>query len=534
MTPDAWSIGPAYEQGLTQDARRRSGAYYTPRALAEDIVERTLGPLLERCQTPDEVLRLRVLDPACGGGVFLLAAQERLARAAGVDRSAVRVHGIDLDPGAVEACRRALGDGGDVREGDALFDEQLTAAAPFDAVVGNPPYLSVDATYGRNSPRAEALRRGFPEVWSDKSDLQAYFLARAVSLCRGEVGLLVSRAFLEAFKATRLRAWLAKHAAVREIVDFRGRPMVPGAGVATAVVRLSTLEAVPEARVERDGEAAFTVPQFMFGADSWAFADGATERLWRRIDAAGTPLGELLTVGQGMQTGLNAAFCGLPPEVVAELPRDAWLLRARNSDIAAWSIADRGEAVLLPHTVERFGDLPPAARQHLERHRPELEARAAFRRGDCEWWRFTWPLHASLIRRPRLLCPYMAGTNRFALDEEARFLGLTDTTVLYDAGQPEPLPYLCALLNSRLLTRRYRTIGKLRSAGVYEYFWNGVSRLPIPRLTDATSARIAELADLAGRRMRGEAVDEAIERGMYTLYGLTDEDVALASAGASD
>jgi hypothetical protein len=66
------------------DARRRSGTHYTPRTLTEPIVRTALRPVLaalgER-PTPEQVLDLRVLDPAMGSGAFLVEACRQLGEA---------------------------------------------------------------------------------------------------------------------------------------------------------------------------------------------------------------------------------------------------------------------------------------------------------------------------------------------------------------------------------------------------------------------------------------------------------------------
>jgi len=60
------------------EVRKRGGVYYTPRHIVEEIVTRTLDPLLESCTTPEEALKLRIVDPSCGSGSFLIVAYERL------------------------------------------------------------------------------------------------------------------------------------------------------------------------------------------------------------------------------------------------------------------------------------------------------------------------------------------------------------------------------------------------------------------------------------------------------------------------
>jgi len=64
------------------DERRRSGSHYTPRTLTEPIVRTTLQPILEQlgiAPTPEQILALKVCDPAMGSGAFLVEADRQLA-----------------------------------------------------------------------------------------------------------------------------------------------------------------------------------------------------------------------------------------------------------------------------------------------------------------------------------------------------------------------------------------------------------------------------------------------------------------------
>lgn len=89
--------------------RKRSGAFYTPPDLARPTVERALGPLVRRRdgrpRTPEEVLGLRVCDPSCGAGSFLLPAFEFLTAA--LERS-VAEHGCGAAPGSPQERRRSI------------------------------------------------------------------------------------------------------------------------------------------------------------------------------------------------------------------------------------------------------------------------------------------------------------------------------------------------------------------------------------------------------------------------------------------
>lgn len=121
--------------------RKHAGAHYTPKSLAEEVVEHALAPLCSSPGPHDDVpqeewvvrpatdlLELRVADIACGSGAFLVAAVRYLAArvveawqregdrtpAAALDLRARRevvarcVYGADIDPMAVEMCKLSL------------------------------------------------------------------------------------------------------------------------------------------------------------------------------------------------------------------------------------------------------------------------------------------------------------------------------------------------------------------------------------------------------------------------------------------
>jgi SAM-dependent methyltransferase len=176
--------------------RKRLGAWYTPSALVDHVLDMVLDPVLDGRATADG---LRILDPACGDGRFLAAAADRVRRRFGTVPDGCLV-GIDIDDAAVAATSAALGPGADVRAGDAL-----NGAVPkdsFDAVVGNPPFLNQLATV--------TSRRGRSR-WGGGAyaDTAALFLALAVHAARpdgGRVGLVLPHSVLATRDTGLIRA----------------------------------------------------------------------------------------------------------------------------------------------------------------------------------------------------------------------------------------------------------------------------------------------------------------------------------------
>ena len=115
---------------LTKDKSKRkaSGSYYTSEAIVRSMVENTLGPLCER-KTFEEILRLKVLDPAMGSGHFLIGVIDYLALELATHPDAPPmttgdtdteiaywrrrvvencIYGVDLNPMAVELAKVSL------------------------------------------------------------------------------------------------------------------------------------------------------------------------------------------------------------------------------------------------------------------------------------------------------------------------------------------------------------------------------------------------------------------------------------------
>ena len=137
-------LTPAHHAKVEEkpEVRKAGGVYYTPKYIVDYIVEHTVGEAVKEAGTPKAVSKLRILDPACGSGSFLLGAYQYLLdwhlkwyvehnpkRYAGGRRPAVfqvaaddwrlTIHerkriltdcifGVDLDPQAVEVTKLNL------------------------------------------------------------------------------------------------------------------------------------------------------------------------------------------------------------------------------------------------------------------------------------------------------------------------------------------------------------------------------------------------------------------------------------------
>ena len=129
---DPEMLGKAFEALMASDERKTSGAFYTPQALVEEVVARALDSALPQTNTVQRATKIdgaralkrlqsiRVLDPACGSGAFLVHVLERIAAMrvesgehgsiAEVRRRVLMtsIFGVDLNPMAVWLCELRL------------------------------------------------------------------------------------------------------------------------------------------------------------------------------------------------------------------------------------------------------------------------------------------------------------------------------------------------------------------------------------------------------------------------------------------
>ena len=116
-------LGKAFEALMASTDRKNSGSYYTPQALVERLADQALSSVTEASAGTgdlESLARVKVLDPACGSGAFLVYMLESLAtqrRRRGEEGSIAEIRrrvlstsifGVDLNPMAVWLCELRL------------------------------------------------------------------------------------------------------------------------------------------------------------------------------------------------------------------------------------------------------------------------------------------------------------------------------------------------------------------------------------------------------------------------------------------
>lgn len=256
-----WSTRERQLSSLSPDhgvpsKRKQWGAYYTPRAFVEQIVEATMARV-----TPCSDHAPHILDPTCGTGNFLVSAYEYQRRhRASLDEIIHGLFGIDTDPVALAIAQARIGllhlaHGGNQVDvlrrhlvvGDALT--QLTEHTKggddpshfFDVVVGNPPFL--------NRVRGEVLRdvqlrnqvdMALEGALHPYTDISAVFLALATNVIRegGAVGMCQPSSIVAGRDSAAVRDRIVSTATLEELLIAKGRTFDAGTSVVAPILRI--------------------------------------------------------------------------------------------------------------------------------------------------------------------------------------------------------------------------------------------------------------------------------------------------------
>jgi hypothetical protein len=620
------------------EVKKAGGVYYTPSYIVDYIVEHTIGRLLEgdaasgkgKAQssatlTPAQAAKLKILDPACGSGSFLIGAYQYLLdwhrdryveegpekhargrnprlyrsmandwRLTTAERKRIllnNIFGVDIDPQAVEVTKlslvlkvlegetqqtltnqlrlfheRALPDlGANIKCGNSLIgpdfyqnrqknfldeDELLRINAfdwkaefpgvfkgvnpGFDAVIGNPPYVLLQDEF-RDDEQLAYFRRSFSGA-SFKVDTYHLFIEQALMLSArgGRCAMITPANLLTNNHLDRLRRLMLERSCIDHIVVIDGG-VFRGISVDNVVFVVSAgasshgsfhlLHAEREEHgLRRVGDSSVRVDAVLQDEHS-LFTGGvepAARRVWEKVVKCSVPLGEVAFVNFGKQLRDRKKFTA---DVISapslEDVRAPYMPCYTGRDVGRYSLA-WGNLACLDDEVARCGGCWDSERQNAKN---------------------------------KLLTRQIGRYPEYALDVHG-YQCLNTVFMVNSRGPTYGATFLLAILNSKLLRafwlqRFYdqrRTFPKIK--GTY------LKQLPIRtidphdkrqkaicvalvRLAEglqvahrkAASAHTAHVQTALERQMR--ATDREIDRLVYDLYGLTEEEVCIVEAATS-
>ncbi len=678
--------GPGGHNAVVEEkpeVRKAGGVYYTPTYIVDYIVKKTIGKLLEdkRPGPRGGASRLKIVDPACGSGSFLIGVyrflldwhRDEYVKDGPEKWSKVlymgpgdqwhltidekrrillnNIHGVDIDPQAVEVTKlslllkvlegeseaslatqlrmfqaRALPDldqnikcgnslvGPDFYDNEQmiLLDEEehyrinvfdWKEAFPrvfegdnpgFDAVVGNPPYIRIHNLVDYYPAEVRHIQSNFSSAEFGKVDIYVAFAERGLSLLNedGLLGFIVPNKFMQADYGRGLRSLIASQNSLHLIVDFRYAQVFERATTYTCLLFLTgsaNKKFVGLFNSDNETPAQFlsrpVAEDFLatgLGASAWSLAPCVEAALLRKVEELGDPLPTLVELAiTGVKTGANNAFtfdlvarqgsrlelrpegAGYTVELEADLLRPYRKAESMKRYIS-WSTNRyilypytliNGKTTLIPANVLQRSF--PNTWDYLNTKRLLLENRQKGKLKGPSWYGLSFSSSLRMFSARKIVTSTLAPLNAFSIDSDASIFpqgaGGGSGLVVHENQSVE---YVLGVLNSKLLTFYFQRISSHFQGGYFAYEPRYLERIPV-RTIDSSDpddlSRHDQMVKLVGRmlslheRMAGvriarertvlghqiEATDRQIDRLVYELYGLTDEEIDIVEGATA-
>ncbi len=444
FSPEAYNYG-----------KRSSGETHGVVLTKPHIVEMILD--LAGYTVDRDLASLKLLEPSCGTGAFLVPAARRLVRSAKRHRRkpselAACLLSFDIDPEHVAATRGAIeqalneegiGNGAAKSLAEVWVKHEDYLLAPlasgtFDAVVGNPPYIRIEQL----APELQAEYRRRYESLYDRADIYVAFIERSLEML-SKTGVLsficADRWVLNQYGAP-LRQLISERYRVKSYIDLhQASPfeseviaypsiftMMPGKSENVAVARMTAAtpdecRAITKTLLRDRRAKSATVcfyPTWFSGDEPWVLTPPEHLKALRGLEAK---FGTLESDGRtrvriGVATGNDAAFI---VDADADIEKDRLVPLVMRADIEKGKIKNGRRSVI--NTFDSNGrviDLEdyPRLRRHLNERGLEIKRRHVAKANPASWFRTIDRVYPELVRVPKLLIPDIAGSNEVVLD----------------------------------------------------------------------------------------------------------------------
>lgn len=407
-----------------------------------------------------DLTRMKILEPACGHGAFVIPAIMRLLEAASREgRPALALSeaivAFDIAPEHIRRTREAvfgvLSRHGVpklvgarlveawVKEGDFLLEPIRDR---FDVVVGNPPYVRIEQI----APALHAEYRHRYRSIYDRADLYVAFIERGLSLLSpsGALSFVCADRWVSNKYGAPLRELVSESYKVRFYVDLHqaspfeseviAYPSIfvlsHGTSTEVPVIKLQTASAEECAAVLNaphcnanalpNGVSVAIYKTWFRGAEPWVLGSPAHLETLRALETTFLPISTTCRVGIGVATGNDSVYIA---QRGVDIEADRLVPLVMRDDIAAGHIRDAGRFV-----INVFGDNGrvvdldqyPKLRTYVAAHAREIRQRCVAQKNPHSWFRTIDRVYPELIRTPKLLIPDIAGSNEVAF-EPGRF-----------------------------------------------------------------------------------------------------------------
>jgi TaqI-like C-terminal specificity domain len=235
--------------------------------------------------------------------------------------------------------------------------------------------------------------------------------------------------------------------------------------------------------------------------------------------------------------GCCSRICYRPRQGVYNAPRNCsrgeekvYIDYLPDRQIGRYSLPKRSEEVVFfPYRAgvaldeEDLRKEFPKTWEYLLKHRDVLQTRKSVGDGG-PWWRPTRSRPQTILK-PKIVCPHLLLTPRFAVDMSGNFaVSHGPFVTAKDVGEERVLlNFFCAVLNSTACNWYLRASAPKYGKGYNRVEVSSLSDIPVPSLDSVDSSRLISIADAVDTLSKrySEQLDDEVDRDICEIYGFS-------------
>lgn len=431
------------------------------------------------------------------------------------------------------------------------FSEVFKDKGGFDVVIGNPPYVQIQNFSGQQVQND--LEAQHYETFAKTGDIYCLFYEKGHRLLRdnGALCFITSNKWMRAGYGKKMRDFLLKQTAIRQLIDFGDSPIFSEATTYTNVLLFEKAKRRKEA-LAWDLSSAFRkatslnrmleenpAGAALFTEDSFVIASPKMATIKKRIEQVGTPLKEWdIAINYGIKTGFNEAFIidgRKKDELIARDPKSAEVIKPilRGRDIKRYRIdfADLWLIATFP-ALNLNIDEYPAVRDYLASFGRKLHQTGEVIGKDAQgnkiksrkktgnkWFETQDQIaYYPVFDKDKIVYPETSSSNFFALDTQGHFMDKT-TFMIYPGNK-----YLLAVLNSEVACYFFNSIVSKMRGGFFSLSKIYVEQFPAPQIPPQKQTKYIQFVDYALQltkkdvKLQSTYFEQLIDGLVYELY----------------
>ena len=520
---DTFSISKEYELNLDIETKKNNGVYYTPKVIVDYIINKTIkNHNIIKNPSP------KILDIYCGCGNFLLEAYDTLYKLFEDNIEKLKenynsdywridnihnhiisncLYGADIDNLAIDILRNQL-----INKDKYAYIDKFNIYCcdslkkkweeKFDYVIGNPPYVGhkrIDIEYKK------FIFKEYKEVYKGKSDLYYCFYKKIIDILNedGIASVITPRYFLESPSGKYIRNYIDKNVSIEEIIDFLGATIFNNVGISSCIMTFKNKKQInKDIRVLRIKDESIDINKidsienlidskkfkhFILDKDSldeeWIIINKQEESFYKQIqNKCEYTLEDICTSFQGIITGCDKAFVVKKDnECVHKIDEKLLKPWVKNTNIDRYVVRDSNYNLIYSNDIKSEKIHKYVIDEFISKYKDKLENRRECKKNIRKWYELQWGREKSYFERVKIMYPYKASQNRFAIDYNDNFCS-ADVYSFYinnDYINEFSYEYIVGLLNSSIYDRYFKIKAKKISKNLYDYYPNKVMKIKI-------------------------------------------------------